>query len=90
VYKCSALHQQDQNLVVKVSNDEGDGTKFESVRTEHDILTKLASGSSNANIVQFVDYYEDKFDKHLNYLVLRNAGDMSLQDLVEDSSENEE
>ena len=78
------------NLVVKVSNDEGDGSKFESLRRENQILRIFAGAEEQSNIVQLVDYFEDSRNENLNYLVLKNAGDMSLQDLVEESTENDE
>lgn len=70
VYKCNRLgDQNDENLVVKVSNDEGDGVKFDSLKLEHKILMKLQNCSASY-IVKMEDYFEDSQNPTLNYIVL--------------------
>ena len=84
VYACSRTDQQNPSekpdqLVVKVCETRGEESILQAARHEANLLKKIDSRHVN----RYIDFFEDPLINK-TYLVLENAGDKSIKDLVEE------
>jgi serine/threonine protein kinase len=70
-------------FAVKISNDDGEGTQFDSIKNEYEVLKALGE---HPKVIKAIDYFEDN-DKSSkkNYLVLEDAGTITLEKLIKKS-----
>ena len=72
-----------EKLVVKVCKDDGDGYRYDSILNEKWVLQKL---SGLLHVVQLVDFFEDKSELFICYMVLKHAGTVDLEDFIKNTS----
>ena len=70
-----------EKLVVKVCETKGEESILQAARNEAMLLKKIDSKHVN----RYVDFYEDPLINK-TYLVLENAGEKSIKDLVEEKT----
>ena len=71
--------QESEQLVVKVCETRGEESILHAARHEAKLLKKIDS----LHINRYIDFFEDPLINK-TYLVLENAGDKSIKDLVEE------